>query len=220
MLRLGLVVEMCRRSRVIAAAAAAVVVAARCCWVVRTGSRHCCVFEFQQQHRAATQRPNEEQLHPPHPDAMITASLPPTSPRKTGKINDPDAGIWMVGYGVPAVLVALIGLKPQVTETLPWRRVADLHVMISSAVIAMLGWALYKERVTQIFHQEEGREFSGLMLTAVWLLLCRHSGRGSVGMLRVSTAVAITVFPFVAWLYYHINKELRSNWPEHCKTAI
>ncbi|XP_026210168.1 transmembrane protein 220 [Anabas testudineus] len=136
------------------------------------------------------------------------------------QINDPDAGIWMVGYGVPAVLVALIGLKPQVTETLPWRRVADLHVMISSAVIAMLGWALYKERVTQIFHQEEGREFSGLMLTAVWLLLCRHSGRGSVGMLRVSTAVAITVFPFVAWLYYHINKELRSNWPEHCKTAI
>lgn len=44
-----------------------------------------------------------------------------------------------------------------IAETLPWRRVADLHVMISSAVIAMLGWALYKERVTQIFHQEEGR---------------------------------------------------------------
>ncbi|KAM4598334.1 transmembrane protein 220 [Polymixia lowei] len=136
------------------------------------------------------------------------------------QINDPDAGLWMVGYAVPATLCLLIGLKPHVTEYLPWKRLADLHVMICSAVVGMLGWTLYKERVTDIFQQEEGREFSGLMLTVVWLLLCRHSGRDSVGMLRVSTAVAITVFPFVAWLYYYVNKELRSNWPSHCKTAI
>nr|XP_054590639.1 transmembrane protein 220 [Nothobranchius furzeri] len=136
------------------------------------------------------------------------------------QINDPDAGLWMVGYGVPAVLCALIGFRPHVTESLPWRRVADLHVMISSAIISMLGWKLYTGPVTHIFHQEEGREFSGLMLMAVWLLLCRHSGRAPVGMLRVSTAVAITVFPIVAWLYYYTNKELRSNWPSHCKTAI
>ncbi|XP_041812244.1 transmembrane protein 220 isoform X1 [Chelmon rostratus] len=136
------------------------------------------------------------------------------------QINDPDAGLWMVGYGVPAVLCAFIGLNPHVTETLPWRRVADLHVMISGAVVAMLGWRLNKERITEIFHQEEGREFSGLMLTVAWLLLCRHSGRAPVGMLRVSTAAAITVFPFVAWLYYYINEELRLNWPSHCKTAI
>lgn len=42
-------------------------------------------------------------------------------------------------------------------ETLPWRRVADLYMMISSAVVSMLGWRLYKERVTDIFQQEEGR---------------------------------------------------------------
>lgn len=46
------------------------------------------------------------------------------------------------------------------------------------------------------------------------------SVRAPVGMLRVSTAAAITVFPFVAWLYYYINEELRLNWPSHCKTAI
>ncbi|XP_029364935.1 transmembrane protein 220 [Echeneis naucrates] len=136
------------------------------------------------------------------------------------QINDPDAGLWMVGYGVPALLCAFIGLRPRVTETLAWRKVADLHVMISSAVVAMLGWTLYKEQITHIFHQEEGREFSGLMLTVVWLLLCRHSGRAPVGMPRVTIAVAITVFPFVAWLYYYINKELRVNWPSHCKNAI
>uniref|UniRef100_A0A669BVK1 Transmembrane protein 220 n=1 Tax=Oreochromis niloticus TaxID=8128 RepID=A0A669BVK1_ORENI len=127
---------------------------------------------------------------------------------------------FQAGYGVPAVLCACIVVKPHVTETLPWRRVADLHVMISSAISAMLGWTLYKERITQIFQKEEGREFSGLVLTAFWLLLCRHSGRAPVGMLRVSTAAAITVFPFVAWLYYHINKDLRSDWPSHCTTAI
>lgn len=44
-----------------------------------------------------------------------------------------------------------------VAETLAWRRAADLHVMISSAAIAMLGWTLNKEQVAQIFHQEEGR---------------------------------------------------------------
>lgn len=44
--------------------------------------------------------------------------------------------------------------------------------------------------------------------------------RAPVGTLRVLTAAAITVFPFVAWLYYHGNEELRSSWPTHCKTAI
>ncbi|AWP19423.1 putative transmembrane protein 220 isoform 2 [Scophthalmus maximus] len=136
------------------------------------------------------------------------------------QINDPDAGLWMVGYGLPSVLCACIGLEPHVTETLPWRRVADLHVMVSSAVVATLGWTLYTERITQIFQQEEGREFSGLALTGVWLLLCRHTGRAPVGKLRVSAAVSITIFPFAAWLYYYVNKELRSNWPSHCKTAI
>ncbi|XP_029995965.1 transmembrane protein 220 [Sphaeramia orbicularis] len=136
------------------------------------------------------------------------------------QINDPDAGLWMVGYSIPALLCVCLGFKPQVTESLLWRRVADLHVMISTAVISMLGWILYKEQITDIFQQEEGREFSGLLLTVLWLLLCRHSGRAPVGILRVSTAFAITVFPFVAWLYYYVNKELRSNWPSHCKTAL
>ncbi|KAM9780007.1 transmembrane protein 220 [Neosynchiropus ocellatus] len=136
------------------------------------------------------------------------------------QINDPDAGLWMVGYGVPAVLCAFIGFNQRVTESLVWRRVADLHVLISTTVVSILGWKLYKLKTADVFQQEEGREFSGLLITVVWFLLCRHSGRSPVGMLRASTAVAITTFPFVAWLYYYINQELRSSWPSHCKTAI
>lgn len=42
-------------------------------------------------------------------------------------------------------------------ETLAWRRVADLHVMMAAAFGALLGWSLYKHGVAHIFHQEEGR---------------------------------------------------------------
>ncbi|KAJ8389116.1 hypothetical protein AAFF_G00123220 [Aldrovandia affinis] len=131
------------------------------------------------------------------------------------QINDPDAALWMACYAIPAGLCLLISLNPQVTEALPWRRLADLHTLVSAAVASMLGWVLYEKQIQHVFHQEEGREFSGLMLTIVWLLLCRHSGRNPVGALRVCIAAGITVFPFVAWLYYYINKDLRSAWPSH-----
>ncbi|XP_060760292.1 transmembrane protein 220 isoform X2 [Neoarius graeffei] len=136
------------------------------------------------------------------------------------QINDPDSGLWMVGYAIPAGLCVLISCWPQVTETLAWRRVADLHVMMAAAFGALLGWSLYKHGVAHIFHQEEGREFSGLMLTVTWLLMCRHSGRGGVGALRLCTAVAITAFPIITWVYYHIHNELRADWPSHCTTAL
>lgn len=163
------------------------------------------------------------------------------------------------------------------TETLPWRRTSDLHVMLSVAVVAMLGWRLDRERLWVIFHQEEGRYVSRILLEGSWqrgsLAVFIHtrffsvkkshfclqgifgsrvddclaslvsplwtvksalfqvvglfaisdsafSLRAPVGPLRALTAVAITVFPFVAWLYYHGNDELRSSWPTHCKTAI
>ncbi|XP_072298788.1 transmembrane protein 220 [Eucyclogobius newberryi] len=136
------------------------------------------------------------------------------------QINDPDAAVWMVGYGVPSLLCALIGWWPHVTECAPWRRVADLHVLLSSAAVSILGWTLVKERVTDVFQREEGREFSGLLLTVFWLLLCRHSGRSPMGVCRVSAATAVALFPVVSWLYYHVHKELRVDWPSHCQDAL
>nr|XP_055051008.1 transmembrane protein 220 [Misgurnus anguillicaudatus] len=136
------------------------------------------------------------------------------------QINDPDAVLWMIAYAIPAGLCFLICCQQQITETLLWRRIADLHVLVSTVFVFLLGWNLQKEKITNIFQQEEGREFSGLLLTVFWLLVCRHSGRGAVGSLRLFTAVGITVFPFITWMYYYINTELRSDWPEHCTTAI
>ncbi|XP_058624250.1 transmembrane protein 220 isoform X1 [Onychostoma macrolepis] len=136
------------------------------------------------------------------------------------QINDPDAALWMVGYAIPAGLCFLLCCQPQITESLLWRRMADLHVLVASTFGVILGWKLYKEGITDIFQQEEGRECCGLMLMVFWLLLCRHSGRSSVGSVRVCTAVGITVFPFITWIYYYMNTELRKYWPEHCTTAL
>lgn len=137
------------------------------------------------------------------------------------QINDPDAALWMVGYAIPAVLCFLIFCQQQITESLLWRRIADLHVLVASTFGVILAWKLYKEGITDIFQQEEGRECCGLLLTVFWLLLCRHSGRSSaIGSVRIFTAVGISVFPFVTWLYYYMNKELRKHWPEHCTTAL
>ncbi|XP_029943474.1 transmembrane protein 220 [Salarias fasciatus] len=136
------------------------------------------------------------------------------------QVNDPDAGFWMAGYAVPAVLSAFTAAHPPVTETRVWRRVADLHVTVCSAAAAALGWSLYREGATRILQHEEGREFSGLLLALLWLLLSRRSGRSPVGVLRVSAAVSIAVFPFVSWTYYHVHKELRSSWPRHCTTVL
>ncbi|XP_077414503.1 transmembrane protein 220 [Vanacampus margaritifer] len=136
------------------------------------------------------------------------------------QINDPDATLWMFGYGVPALLCAFIGLKPHVTEMLPWRRVADLHIMLCTGMLLIIGWKLYGQNTTGVFQEEEAREFGGVVLTVLWLLLCRHSGRSAVGKLRVSAAILVTLFPFVCWFYFHVHEELRANWPSHCKTAL
>ncbi|KAI7803476.1 putative transmembrane protein 220 [Triplophysa rosa] len=131
------------------------------------------------------------------------------------QINDPDAVLWWMKHCGLCLLLLCCKLA-----TLLWRRIADLHVLVASTFVFLLGWNLYKEKIINIFQQEEGREFSGLLLTVFWLLMCRHSGRGAVGSFRLFTAVGITVFPFIAWIYYYINTELRSHWPEHCTTAI
>lgn len=57
-------------------------------------------------------------------------------------------------------------------ETLPWRRVADLHVMLSGAFVAMLVWRLERERLTELFQQEEGR-YTVLLFTPLCLYVLR-----------------------------------------------
>ncbi|XP_028674163.1 transmembrane protein 220 isoform X1 [Erpetoichthys calabaricus] len=136
------------------------------------------------------------------------------------QVNDPDAGIWMAAYIIPSGLCFMVCVIPAITENLIWSQLSDLHMASCLIVAGALGLSVYRNATKNILHEEEGREFFGLLLVAVWLLLCRRSGKNPVGGLRLSAAGVIVAFPFVAWLYYHVNTHLRDSWPSHCKTAL
>ncbi|KAM9296927.1 transmembrane protein 220 [Gastrophryne carolinensis] len=136
------------------------------------------------------------------------------------QINDPDASVWMVIYLLPAGLILLLSIKPHITGHVIWKTLSDLHTALCLIGASYLLGTLLLYGKKNILHEEEGRELSGLVIIALWLLLCRGSGQGIVGGLRLSIAVSISVFPFLIWIYIYINKEMRTSWPQHCKTVI
>ncbi|XP_038633794.1 transmembrane protein 220 [Scyliorhinus canicula] len=135
------------------------------------------------------------------------------------QINDPDAGIWIVAYVIPATLSLLVGLNPPITDNFIWKSLSELHMYMCSMVAILWAWRLQHGAKNNIFHEEEGRELLGLVIIVTWILLCRHSGK-YLGGCRLSIAVLITALPFITWLYYYINKELRASWPDHCRNTI
>ncbi|XP_051774859.1 transmembrane protein 220 isoform X2 [Erpetoichthys calabaricus] len=116
------------------------------------------------------------------------------------QVNDPDAGIWMAAYIIPSGLCFMVCVIPAITENLIWSQLSDLHMASCLIVAGALGLSVYRNATKNILHEEEGRN--------------------PVGGLRLSAAGVIVAFPFVAWLYYHVNTHLRDSWPSHCKTAL
>uniref|UniRef100_M3XKH9 Transmembrane protein 220 n=1 Tax=Latimeria chalumnae TaxID=7897 RepID=M3XKH9_LATCH len=73
------------------------------------------------------------------------------------QINDPDAGLWIVAYIIPAALCILISITPQITENLIWKSLSELHVLVSTLVAGWLGHFLLTRATRAIIHEEEGR---------------------------------------------------------------
>ncbi|XP_072259394.1 transmembrane protein 220 isoform X1 [Pyxicephalus adspersus] len=136
------------------------------------------------------------------------------------QINDPDAGVWIVIYVIPASLILLLSIKPDITGHVIWKTLSDLHSVLCLLGASRLFVSLLLDGKKNILHEEEGRELSGLAIIVLWLLLCRNSGRKSIGGPRLLIAVSVSVLPFIIWLYIFINKEMRTSWPQHCKTVI
>ncbi|XP_068511331.1 transmembrane protein 220 isoform X1 [Anas acuta] len=136
------------------------------------------------------------------------------------QVNDPDAGLWVVIYLVPAALTLLVGLNPSVTENAVWRSLCDLHS--AGCIFGTIALACSLVAYTQgnILHEEEGRELCGLVIITIWMSLCRSSAKNPLGGIHLTAAVLVVLFPFVSWLYIYINKEIRESWPTHCKTVI
>ncbi|XP_015665746.1 transmembrane protein 220 isoform X2 [Protobothrops mucrosquamatus] len=116
------------------------------------------------------------------------------------QINDPDPGLWIVVYSVPACLALIVSLNPPITDNIMWRSISDLHSAACVVGSAVLGYSLVTTAQNNILHEEEGRN--------------------SLGGFHLIIAIFLCLFPFVMWLYIYVNTEMRESWPSHCKTAI
>nr|XP_034960535.1 transmembrane protein 220 isoform X3 [Zootoca vivipara]XP_034960536.1 transmembrane protein 220 isoform X3 [Zootoca vivipara] len=136
------------------------------------------------------------------------------------KVNDPDPGLWIVAYSVPAALTLVVSLSPPIADNIVWRSLSDLHSAACLVGSAILGYSLFTNAQKSILHEEEGRELFGLLIVTVWMSLCRCSAKNSLGGVHLAIAIFLSLFPFVMWLYIYMNAEMRTSWPSHCKTVI
>ncbi|XP_054834234.1 transmembrane protein 220 isoform X2 [Eublepharis macularius] len=136
------------------------------------------------------------------------------------QVNDPDPGLWIVAYAVPAALTLVVSLNPPIADNIVWRSLSDLHSAACVVGSAILGYTLLASAQKNILHEEEGRELSGLVIITVWMSLCRGSAKNTLGGARLAIAIFLSLFPFVMWLYIYMNAEMRASWPSHCKTVI
>ncbi|XP_066472074.1 transmembrane protein 220 isoform X1 [Tiliqua scincoides] len=136
------------------------------------------------------------------------------------QVNDPDPGLWIVAYSVPAALSLVVGLNPPIADNIVWKSLSDLHSAACVVGSAILGYSLFANAQKNILHEEEGRELFGLVIVTVWMGLCRSSAKNSLGGIRLAIAVALSLFPFIMWLYIYVHAEMRASWPSHCKTVI
>ncbi|XP_035888878.1 transmembrane protein 220 isoform X2 [Phyllostomus discolor] len=117
------------------------------------------------------------------------------------QVNDPDAELWMVVYMIPAGLTLLVGLDPLVTGNFIWKSVSAVHIFLCTVWAVYLAHYLVLHTQWNVLHEEEGRHPAG-------------------GRIQLAVAITIALFPFAAWVYIYVNKEMRSSWPTHCKTVI
>ncbi|XP_048344370.1 transmembrane protein 220 isoform X2 [Sphaerodactylus townsendi] len=136
------------------------------------------------------------------------------------EINDPDPGLWIVAYAVPATLTLVVSLNPPTADNIVWRSLSDVHSAACVVGSAILGYSLWSNAQKNILHEEEGRELFGLVIVTIWMSLCRGSAKNTLGGVRLSIAVILSLSPFIMWLYIYVNSEIRASWPSHCKTVI
>ncbi|XP_023210233.1 transmembrane protein 220-like isoform X1 [Centruroides sculpturatus] len=95
------------------------------------------------------------------------------------QIDDPDWYLWITVYTIPSLLTFSVALYPAILGNIFWR------VMCSVTFAFSVGFSIYLliefARVLQprlgfnpMFY-EEGREFLGVLIIAIWLQACRES---------------------------------------------
>ncbi|XP_041474163.1 transmembrane protein 220-like [Lytechinus variegatus] len=144
--------------------------------------------------------------------------------------NDPDAGIWMLAYGIPAFLCVAQCMKPSISENVVWRYMTVLHLVLCACgegyilSHSYLSSGAAGKHAQQWFEREEAREFAGLLLVCIWLTLCilqtKTNRMTSPPRLVVWLALLLIITPFILWASINFNKHYDEIQPDHCKGSL
>ncbi|GIX76639.1 transmembrane protein 220 [Caerostris darwini] len=98
------------------------------------------------------------------------------------QFNDPDPYLWVPLYGTAAVLTTLVTVRPSLSENQIWRCIYWIHAAFCTAMfvyvlvqLVMVSTNPQTDGSLNPLTYEEGREMAGVMITAVWLFICKQS---------------------------------------------
>ncbi|GIZ04120.1 transmembrane protein 220 [Caerostris extrusa] len=96
--------------------------------------------------------------------------------------NDPDPYLWVPLYGTAAALTTLVTVRPSLSENQIWRCIYWIHAAFCTAMfvyvlvqLVMVSTNPQTDGSLNPLTYEEGREMAGVMITAVWLFICKQS---------------------------------------------
>ncbi|XP_054722686.1 transmembrane protein 220-like [Uloborus diversus] len=98
------------------------------------------------------------------------------------QFNDPDPYLWVPLYGVAALLTACVAVRPFLTNVKVWQLGYWMHTIYC---IGMFFYVFVELVIAATNPQsdgslnpltyEEGRELAGVMITTIWMFICKQS---------------------------------------------
>ncbi|BFZ02832.1 hypothetical protein BsWGS_05871 [Bradybaena similaris] len=125
--------------------------------------------------------------------------------------NDDDWYIWVPIYTAPALLSVTAVIKPRFTESLSWRKLINIDIVVCFLYCLYQMFALIRKLSNNLENpliHEEGREMGGLIIILAWTGIARcmssessKSVTSSQGMTFVIfwTTVSLASIPLLVW---------------------
>lgn len=140
------------------------------------------------------------------------------------QLNDPDPVVWVPLYAVPSLLCVAVVVRPDTTMSVSWNTLSLVHMAVCAVGALYIGLIGFRKGSLSPLKAEEGREFAGLLLVVLWLLVCTVRSRVSLpagSLPTINLLVALLAFlPATAWLYWHFREQYHWQLPEHCKGSF
>uniref|UniRef100_A0A7M5WR91 Transmembrane protein n=1 Tax=Clytia hemisphaerica TaxID=252671 RepID=A0A7M5WR91_9CNID len=87
--------------------------------------------------------------------------------------NDPDPAVWMLLYGITGAVSFSIVISSSLQGKRLWRIFVAVHFVCCLAMLAyvIMFYSHVIDKSSNILHNEEGRELSGVILVQLWLAI-------------------------------------------------